>query len=64
LEELKRILSDHDGHPKSICRHPNDDQDNGFWTTVFAMIIEPSVRRMHISRGTPCQNEFDTYVLS
>lgn len=64
LEELKTILSDHDGHPTSICRHTNDDPGNGFWVTVFALIIEPGERRMHITRGTPCDHPFETYSLS
>lgn len=63
IDELKTILSDHDDHPTSICRHPNDDPHNGFWVTVFALIIEPSQRRMHITRGTPCNHTFETYEL-
>jgi isopenicillin-N N-acyltransferase-like protein len=64
VEELKNILSDHEGYPKSICRHENDDPQFGFWCTVFALIIEPEERRMHISRGTPCNHPFETYALS
>jgi len=63
IDALKSILSDHDGHPRSICRHANDDPVNGFWVTVFALIIEPSQRRMHVARGTPCNNQFETYRL-
>jgi isopenicillin-N N-acyltransferase-like protein len=63
IDELKAILSDHDGHPTSICRHANDDPVNGFWVTVFALIIEPSKRRMHVTRGTPCDHPFETYTL-
>lgn len=64
IEELKAILSDHDGFPRSICRHPNEDPGNGFWVTVFALIIGPSERRMHITRGTPCDHTFETYSLA
>lgn len=63
VDVLKSVLSDHDGHPTSICRHENDHPVNGFWTTVFALIIEPSRRRMHVTRGTPCNHQFETYVL-
>lgn len=63
VEELKTLLRDHEGYPKSICRHPNDDPPFGFWSTVFALIIEPSERRMHITRGTPCDHPFETYTL-
>ncbi len=64
LEELKAILGDHEGYPKSICRHENDDPTFGFWCTVFALIIEPKARRMHVSRGTPCNHLFETYALA
>ncbi|MBP89719.1 MAG: peptidase C45 [Planctomycetaceae bacterium] len=63
IDALKSILGDHDGHPTSICRHVNDDPVNGFWVTVFALIIEPSERRMHVTRGTPCDHQFETYTL-
>ena len=64
IEELKTILRDHEGYPQSICRHVNADPVYGFWSTVFALIIEPSEQRMHISRGTPCDHEFETYTLN
>jgi isopenicillin-N N-acyltransferase like protein len=64
IEDLKAILSDHDAEPKSICRHPNDDPVHGHVATVFAMIVEPSKRQMHITRGTPCDHPFETYLLS
>ena len=63
LDALKSILGDHEGHPTSICRHANDDSVYGFWVTVFALIVEPGERRMHISRGTPCDHPFETYTL-
>jgi isopenicillin-N N-acyltransferase-like protein len=63
VEELKSILSDHDSYPTSICRHANDDPVTGFWETVFALIIEPGRRLMHVTRGTPCNHPFETYEL-
>ena len=32
LDEVKQLLKDHDGYPRSICRHPNEDTKTGFWT--------------------------------
>jgi isopenicillin-N N-acyltransferase like protein len=63
LEEIKELLRDHDGYPRSICRHPNSDPKTGFWETNFSVIIEPEARRMHISRGPPCQNPYEEYLL-
>jgi len=64
LDEVKQLLRDHEGHPRSICRHANDDPKTGFWETVFSVIIEPAARRMHISRGQPCENPYEVYQLS
>lgn len=64
LEAVKAALRDHEGHPRSICRHPNDDPQTGYWQTVFSVIIEPQERRMHVSRGAPCEHPYETYVLS
>ena len=63
LDDLKRVLSDHDGFPRSICRHPNDDPGTGFWRSVVSMILEPSEGRMHLSRGNPCERPFEVYAL-
>lgn len=64
LEAVKTALQDHEGHPRSICRHPNDDPQTGYWQTVFSVIIEPDQQRMHVSRGTPCEHPYETYGLS
>jgi len=64
LEAVKRALKDHEGHPRSICRHPNDDPQTGYWQTVFSVIIEPDQQRMHVSRGTPCEHPYETYELA
>ena len=63
LPQIKSMLSDHDNFPTSVCRHASDDPVTGFWETVFAIIIEPESGRMHISRGTPCNNPFEVYEL-
>lgn len=64
LEAVKSVLRDHEGFPRSICRHANDDAGNGFWETVFSVIIEPQARRMQVSRGTPCKHPYETYALA
>lgn len=63
VHEIQQSLSDHDGYPRSICRHVNDDQPVGFWQTVFSVIIEPEQQQMHITRGTPCSHPYEKYVL-
>ncbi len=63
LGDLQATLRDHNGHPRSICRHTNDDAENGFWQTVFSVIIQPSSRTMYVTRGTPCDHPYETYTL-
>ena len=60
---LQDMLRDHDGHPTSICRHANDHPDNGFWTSVFSVIIEADAGVMHVSRGNPCTSPYEAYTL-
>jgi len=64
VRQLQQALRDHEGFPRSICRHVNDDPKTGFWQTVFSVIIEPQALRMHVTRGTPCDRDYETYVLN
>jgi isopenicillin-N N-acyltransferase-like protein len=63
LETIMGALRDHQDCPRSICRHANDDPTTGFWQTVFSVIIETDERRMHVTRGTPCDRPYETYSL-
>jgi len=63
IAEMKQYLADHDGYPKSICRHPNDHPENGFWTTVFSVIVDVEAGQLHISRGNPCECDYEIYQL-
>jgi isopenicillin-N N-acyltransferase like protein len=62
-EQVKNALQDHSGHPTSICRHENADPQHGFWTTVFSIVIQPTLGQMQVSRGTPCDHPFETYTM-
>lgn len=68
LESMKAILSDHEGHPVSICRHPHqgrgDDVLPNTGRTVAAIIAEPNRGRFHIASGNPCELPFVEYRLS
>ena len=64
IEAMKAVLADHDRHPRSICRHPNDDPGVGEWRTVLSVIIEADRGRMHLTRGNPCELPFETYAFN
>lgn len=61
---LQEMLSDHDGAPTSICRHPNDDPKIGWQRSVVSMIVEPSKGKMYLTRGNPCENPYEVYSLN
>ncbi len=67
LSDVQSFLSDHDGHPVSICRHshsgPSESMLGNSGKTVTALIAEPQHRRLYVTRGNPCENPFVTYNL-
>ena len=62
-ESVMEMLRDHEGYPRSICRHANDDPQHGIWTTVFSMVMEPAENQMFVSRGNPCEQPYERYQL-
>ena len=57
LDALKAILSDHDGHPASICRHEER------MVSIASLIAEPDHGRLHVAVGNPCANDYVAYAL-
>jgi isopenicillin-N N-acyltransferase-like protein len=64
LTDLQAALRDHEGHPRSICRHVNDTPGTGYWASVFSVILEPAAGRMHLARGNPCEHPYEVYTLN
>ena len=62
LVELgKRVLSDHENAPFSICDHwEDDDPDPDQSVTTASMVWEPAEGRAHIAGGQPCEAEYLT----
>lgn len=67
LKDVQEFLSDHNGHPVSICRHSHDGPNGPMLAssgkTVAALIAEPERRRLHVAFGNPCVNPFVTFSL-
>ena len=58
-QTLMEILRDHYGKPHSICCHPDPREPEDFrGATLASIIIDLDERRMHITRGPPCQAEY------
>lgn len=67
VDDMKRFLADHSGHPVGICRHPHagigDAVLPNTGRTVASLIAEPERGRLHVARGNPCENAFVEYVM-
>jgi isopenicillin-N N-acyltransferase-like protein len=67
VDDLKCFLSDHEGHPTSICRHPHTGAEDPMLPssgrTVASLIAEPDHGRLHLARGNPCETAYVTYRL-
>jgi isopenicillin-N N-acyltransferase-like protein len=61
---LQLALADHQGWPRSICRHANDSPTTGHWASVLSVVMEPNRGVMHVTRGQPCRNPYETYHLN
>jgi isopenicillin-N N-acyltransferase-like protein len=63
IQQVQLVLADHENYPRSICRHQNADAQHGFWSTVFSIVMDPTAREMYVSRGNPCEHQFELYKL-
>jgi isopenicillin-N N-acyltransferase like protein len=78
VDDVKTMLSDHEGHPTSICRHSHvENAQTGMSVlqetpnpmlgregkTVAALIAEPARGVLHVAKGNPCENAFREYAM-
>ena len=61
---LQQMLSDHNGKPTSICRHPNDDPRIGWQRSVVSVVMAPARGEMFLTRGNPCESPYERYSLN
>jgi isopenicillin-N N-acyltransferase-like protein len=61
---MMELLSDHNNHPSSICRHVDNDKPPQFRSeTLASYIMVPEDQVMYIAYGNPCQYEYVEYKL-
>ena len=60
-ETLRSILSDHEGEPNAICRHPERYGRAGDSATAFWWIADLTDRRVTYGRGNPCDSVAQTH---
>jgi isopenicillin-N N-acyltransferase-like protein len=63
-ESLGSALSDHEGHPNSICRHPDQAAPSGLRAeSLGSFIMLPAQGAMLVAAGNPCTHEYVRYEL-
>jgi isopenicillin-N N-acyltransferase-like protein len=63
IKTLQSIQKDHVDFPNSICNHAIEGRELDREKTINAMVIDLTVREMHIAWGNPCQNQYHTFHL-
>lgn len=64
LGTFKEVLSDHVGHPESICRHPDPRLGEEAQTmSIFSAVFDLTNRAMWVCAGNPCEGEYRKYTL-
>ena len=55
-QQAMQCFADHQNYPTGLCRHPPD-----VIQTTAAVVVEPTLGRLHVVRGNPCSNWPVTY---
>jgi isopenicillin-N N-acyltransferase-like protein len=63
-EHLMEIMRDHGSAPQAICLHPDPAEGDEASACVFSMVADVDARRMWVTSGNPCQQEYDEIDLS
>ncbi|MGH6885110.1 MAG: C45 family autoproteolytic acyltransferase/hydrolase, partial [Geminicoccales bacterium] len=51
--DVQALLRDHEGHPKSVCRHPDGDPTETL--SACSVVLVPDAREMSVTVGNPCE---------
>jgi isopenicillin-N N-acyltransferase like protein len=58
IEDVQNALRDHAGHPRSICRHAENDRDSS--ASIASIVVDLGKREMHVASGPPCEHPYQT----
>lgn len=53
FNSFKKILSNHEAYPKSICQHEFKD-----FKTIATIIFNTNKKELHVCKGNPCTSKF------
>ncbi|MFF9573296.1 C45 family autoproteolytic acyltransferase/hydolase [Streptomyces sp. NPDC014685] len=56
---IRRAMSDHLGHPESLCTHPDLRRPEiERWTTLVSSLVDLTSGDYHVTAGNPCDREY------
>ncbi len=65
VDDLKKVLADHQDSPSSVCQHPNEAvHERERTATIAGVIMDVSDRTMHVAAGRPCVARWETRTLA
>nr|WP_063818014.1 C45 family peptidase [Herbidospora sakaeratensis] len=65
VDDLKKVLADHQDSPSSVCQHPDENvHERERTATIAGVIMDVSGRTMHLAAGRPCVARWETRTLA
>ena len=64
IADVKAALSDHHGHPVSVCSHPHPNPSGEISFTLASTIMDLNDRRMFVAPGPACFGTYTEYRFS
>ncbi|GGR73472.1 peptidase C45 [Streptomyces aureoverticillatus] len=59
LKIIKQAMSDHLGHPESLCTHPDPRRpDIEHWATLVSSCVDLTTGDYRVTAGTPCDRDY------
>ncbi|GAA1929512.1 C45 family autoproteolytic acyltransferase/hydolase [Streptomyces durmitorensis] len=56
---IKQAMSDHLGHPESLCTHPDPRKPEiKHWMTLVSSCVDLTSGDYHVTAGTPCDRDY------
>ncbi|MGW5737462.1 MULTISPECIES: C45 family autoproteolytic acyltransferase/hydolase [Streptomyces] len=56
---IKQAMSDHLGHPESLCTHPDPRKPEvKHWATLVSSCVDLTSGDYHVTAGTPCDRDY------
>ncbi len=64
VERLREMLSDHEGAPDCLCRHPERFGGSSDSATAFWCVADVTRMRVAFGRGNPCDSQAQEYAFA